>query len=38
MCYRGDEHWIPLSSAAPLEMLLEEFVPHLGQESFFELM
>lgn len=38
MCYRGgSEHWMRISGAEPLEALLEEFVPHLGQESFFEL-
>ena len=37
-CFRGSiDGWIQLSPPAPLELLLKEFVPHLGQESFFDL-
>lgn len=39
-CYRGSiDGWWPLHGPpAPLEALATEFLPHLGQESFFELM
>ncbi len=38
MCYRGGiDGWMMLSPPASLEVLLEAFVPHLGQESFFDL-
>ena|SRR5665213_186649 len=37
-CYRGRiDDWIPLSAGRPLDELAADFLPHLGQESFFEL-
>jgi len=38
-CFRGSiDDWIPLRGRQPLEVLLQAYVPHLGQESFFDLM
>ena len=38
-CFRGSiDDWLPIGGPEPLERALERFVPHLGQESFFELM
>lgn len=39
-CYRGRiDDWIPISAPnQPLDALVADFVPHLGQESYFELM
>lgn len=38
-CFLGSiDRWFPLSGAAPLADQIREFVPHLGKESFFELM
>jgi hypothetical protein len=38
-CFRGSiDDWIPLRSQQPLDTLLKAYVPHLGQESFFDLM
>jgi len=37
-CYRGAiDGWIPISGPAPLEALAQELLPHLGKESFYEL-
>ncbi|MEO8497236.1 MAG: hypothetical protein ABI614_19360 [Planctomycetota bacterium] len=37
-CYRGSvDDWIPVGGPAPLETLVRRFVPHLGQESFYDL-
>jgi hypothetical protein len=37
-CRSGIDGWIPVSSrAAPLDELAAEFLPHLGRDSFFEL-
>lgn len=37
-CYRGAiDDWIPVARPGPLESLARELVPHLGRESFFEL-
>jgi hypothetical protein len=37
-CFRGRiDNWITLSPPLPLSELLQTFVPHLGQESFFDL-
>jgi hypothetical protein len=37
-CLRGGEDdWLLLDGSEDLEVLVEEFVPHLGRESFFEL-
>jgi hypothetical protein len=37
-CFLGAiDDWILLSKALPLPQLIKTFVPHLGQESFFEL-
>ncbi len=38
-CFRGSiDDWIFLAGPVPLERLVEQFAPHLGKESFFELM
>lgn len=38
-CYLGSvDYWIPLSFGKPLEVLAKYSLPHIGQESFFELM
>ena len=38
-CFRGSiDDWVFLEGPAPLERLVEQFAPHLGKESFFELM
>jgi hypothetical protein len=40
-CFRGSrEDWMPLSGGgpAPLKDLVDQYVPHLGEDSFFELM
>lgn len=38
-CFRGSiDDWIFLNGPAPLSELVGEYVGHLGQESFFELM
>lgn len=38
-CYLGSvDYWIPLSFSKPLEVLAKYSLPHIGQESFFELM
>ena len=37
-CYRGRiDGWIPLSAGRTLDELAADFLPHLGQESFFDL-
>lgn len=37
-CFRGSvDRWIQLSVPSPLPELIPKFVPHLGQESFFDL-
>ncbi len=37
-CFRGSiDNWVFLAGPAPLERLVEQFAPHLGKESFFEL-
>lgn len=38
-CFLGSiDDWLFLEGPAPLEQLVERFAPHLGKESFFELM
>lgn len=38
-CFLGSiDDWLFLEGPAPLEQLVEQFAPHLGKESFFELM
>ncbi len=38
-CFRGSiDNWVFLEGPAALERLVEQFAPHLGKESFFELM
>ncbi len=37
MCYMGEPDWMFLEES-PLAALLEKYVPHIGQESFYELM
>lgn len=38
-CFRGSiDDWFPLSSGRPLEAQARQYLPHLNQESFFELM
>ncbi len=38
-CFRGSiDDWIYLDGPAPLAPLVEKYVPHLGKESFYELM
>jgi hypothetical protein len=38
-CFRGSiDDWFPLDFGKPLPALLKKYVPHLGKESFFELM
>ena len=38
-CFLGSiDHWIYLDGPAPLSDLVGKYVPHLGKESFFELM
>lgn len=38
-CFRGSiDHWIYLKGNSPLPQLIDEYVDHLGQDSFFELM
>lgn len=37
-CFRGSiDDWIQISAPDVLEKLVRQFVPHLGQESFYEL-
>lgn len=37
-CFRGSiDDWIQISAPNALEKLVRQFVPHLGQESFYEL-
>lgn len=37
-CYRGGiDDWIPLGGFKSLERLARKYLPHLGQESFYEL-
>ncbi|MBW3599792.1 MAG: hypothetical protein KY475_21295 [Planctomycetes bacterium] len=37
-CYRGGrEHWIPLRGNLTLESVARKLLPHVGEESFFEL-
>lgn len=37
-CYRGSiDGWFPLRGHGPLEAIARSYLPHLGQESFFEL-
>lgn len=38
-CFRGSvDRWIHLGSGEPLAVLAERFLPHLGKESFYNLM
>lgn len=38
-CFRGSiDDWFPLDYGKPLGDLLEKYLPHLGRESFYELM
>jgi hypothetical protein len=38
-CFRGSvDGWIPLCSSGTLKALSQELFPHLGEESFYELM
>ena len=38
MCFRGgQERWWGITSPGPLDELVAQFAPHLGQESFFDL-
>ena len=38
-CFRGSiDDWFWLAPPAPLHDLIEKYVPHLGKESFYELM
>jgi hypothetical protein len=38
-CYLGSiDHWIHLNHGQPLERLAGSYLPHVGNESFFELM
>jgi hypothetical protein len=38
-CFLGSiDDWLPLDGPAPLTKLLKKYVPHLGQESLYELM
>jgi hypothetical protein len=38
-CFRGSiDDWFPLGGGKDLETLARRFLPHLGKESFFELM
>lgn len=37
-CFRGSvDDWIEIGGAQHLEAIVEQFMPHLGRESFFEL-
>jgi hypothetical protein len=37
-CYRGSiDNWIPLDYLKPLENLAKKYLPHLNQDSFFDL-
>jgi hypothetical protein len=37
-CFLGSiDNWVHLSGGGELAMLVERYVPHIGQESFFEL-
>lgn len=37
-CFRGSiDDWIPLAFGQPLDSLADKFFPHLGNESFYEL-
>ena len=36
-CFRGSGNWIWLDGAANLADLVDRYVPHLGQEAFFDL-
>ncbi len=38
-CFRGSiDNWFPLHGSGDLATMIKKFVPHLGQDSFFELM
>jgi len=38
-CYRGGiDDWIEIGASDNLAHLLREFVPHIGQESYYELL
>lgn len=38
-CFRGSyDNWWLLAAGAPLKLQLDRFIPHLDQESFFELL
>jgi len=38
-CFRGSiDDWIPLGKRAPLDFLVEHYAPHLGNESFYDLL
>ena len=38
-CFRGSvDDWIPLKSPVPLERALRDYAPHLGRESFYDLL
>jgi hypothetical protein len=38
-CFKGSiDNWFPLESAQSLEKQARQFLPHLGKESFYELM
>ncbi len=37
-CYRGSiDDWIPLDGPSPLEPLANKLAPHLGKDSFYDL-
>ena len=37
-CFLGSiDNWLPLAGPTPLSILIEKYVEHLGQESFYEL-
>jgi hypothetical protein len=38
-CFLGSiDDWFPLKSSLPLDRAVATYAPHLGQESFYELM
>jgi hypothetical protein len=37
-CFLGSiDNWFPLTGPTPLSILIEKYVKHLGQETFYEL-
>lgn len=38
MGFKGEGCWLPVGSISPLKEACEQFLPHLGKDSFFELL